>query len=466
VSKPYLEKQLREFGLTGFEGTKLPKNVFYRQEKALEALNELIESGDHKPWEVTLFAEEVGHGGKRRFIVDTIAHFAMETAPDTLLSKRRGHFYEVILESRPCWLYFDLEFSKESNPKLKPKLVMHAFRKTLNAFCQEILGMTMDSKDMLELESSTAKKFSRHVIVKALLDQTGETTKKALAFANNAQAGLLVDHLVKYAESHRHDSQSLSKYLFVEAPDRKDGCEGREVCVIDESVYSRNRSFRLLFQSKFGKDRTLELDHDRCDPYFGGPKPFPCIALVQTMASFVPGGTQLFQHHLIPADYGHLQAKASRVLKGGSVVIRRDNGSTCTVQCDPLLNHLVRFWDDIRCDNERRPERNWPETTVQSSVEMDGRFMTITLGNNRFCFCKKASHLSNHVYLVVDLLRAEFYQKCFDPDCRGYASPIFKLPSWIVESMLEEEDFVKSLCAKGFESEVDQPAKRLRTGGA
>ena len=288
---------------------------------------------------------------------------------------------------------------------------MHAFRKTLNAFCQEILGMTMDSKDMLELESSTAKKFSRHVIVKALLDQqTGETTKKALAFANNAQAGLLVDHLVKYAESHRHDSQSLSKYLFVGAPDRKDGCEGREVCVIDESVYSRNRSFRLLFQSKFGKDRTLELDHDRCDPYFGGPKPFPCIALVQTMASFVPGGTQLFQHHLIPSDYGHLQAKASRVLKGGSVVIRRDNGSTCTVQCDPLLNHLVRFWDDIRCDNERRPERNWPETTVQSSVEMDGRIMTITLGNNRFCFCKKASHLSNHVYLVVDLLRAEFYQ--------------------------------------------------------
>ena len=75
ASKPYLEKQLREFGLTGFEGrldamndsshgfpwcfslqlrcgfscllfwipgTKLPKNVFYRQEKALEALNEFL----------------------------------------------------------------------------------------------------------------------------------------------------------------------------------------------------------------------------------------------------------------------------------------------------------------------------------------------------------------------------------------------------------------------------------------
>ena len=88
---------------------------------------------------MTLFAEEVGHGGKRRriclrngrivldwtsflqtnrslllcllccvsrlcvhlrpsrFIVDTIAHFAMKTAPDTLLSKRHGHFYEVCI---------------------------------------------------------------------------------------------------------------------------------------------------------------------------------------------------------------------------------------------------------------------------------------------------------------------------------------------------------------------------------
>ena len=145
----------------------------------------------------------------------------------------------MILENRPCWLYFDLEFSLESNPLLKPKVVMHAFRKTLETFCKDMLGMTLDTTKMLELESSTPKKFSRHVIVKALGEypdgDDGGGVQRALAFANNAQTGLLVNHLVKYADAHRDESWSLSRYLFVEPPGRDE--RERQVCVIDESVY-------------------------------------------------------------------------------------------------------------------------------------------------------------------------------------------------------------------------------------
>ena len=43
-------------------------------------------------------------------------------------------------------------------------------------------------------------------------------------------------------------------------------------------------------------------------------------------------------------------------------------------------------------------------------VELEGKIITVTLGNNRFCWCKGASHRSNHVYLVADLLRGDFYQ--------------------------------------------------------
>eukprot|EP00435_Cladocopium_sp_Y103_P035028 s793_g9.t1 len=414
----HVEKKLRKVGVTGPRSTKLSEKdrTFYRQEKAVELLKELIESGQHKPSEVTLFAEEVGRGGKRRFIVDTFAHFAMEKAPLAWPKddKHRGHFYEVILENRPCWLYFDLEFSLESNPKLKPKVVMHAFRKTLEAFCQDVLGMKLDTTKILELESSTPKKFSRHVIVKTLWEYPdGDEVQRALAFANNAQTGLLVNHLVKYAETHRDESWSLSRYLFVEAPGQDVG-QQRQVCVIDESVYSRNRSFRLLFQSKFGKDRRLDLDHSRDDEIFGG-KPYPAIALLQTMASFVPEGTELFQHHLIPSDYGHAQAVISRISRGGSVGLRRGNGSISSAQCDPLLNHLVCTWDETRRLNEVKfDERRCAATNVQSCVELEGRIITVTLGNNRFCWCKGASHLSNHVYLVADLLRGDFYQTLDD----------------------------------------------------
>lgn len=396
----HVEKKLREVGFTGRVSTKLSEKekIFYRQEKALEVLKELIESGQHKPSEVTLFAEEVGRGGKRRFLVETFAQFAMEKAPKAWPKdkKDRGHFYEVILENRPCWLYFDLEFSLESNPKLKAKVVMHAFRKTLEAFCQNVLGMKLDTTKMLELESSTPKKFSRHVIVKALGEYPngpdGDGVQRALAFANNAQTGLLVNHLVKYAEAHRDESWSLSRYLFVEAPGR-DVEQQRQVCVIDESVYSRNRSFRLLFQSKFGKDRRLDLDHSRDDDIFGG-KPYPAIALVQTMASFVPEGTELFRHQLIPSDYGHAQAVISRISRGGSVGLRRENGSISSAQCDPLLNHLVCTWDETRRLNEVKfDERRCAATNVQSCVELEGKIITVTLGNNRFCWCKGSASM-------------------------------------------------------------------------
>ena len=47
--------------------------------------------------------------------------------------------------------------------------------------------MSLDFSSMVELESSTEKKFSRHVIVQRLLRRDAQQLN--LAFANNAQAG-------------------------------------------------------------------------------------------------------------------------------------------------------------------------------------------------------------------------------------------------------------------------------------
>ena len=221
---------------------------------------------------------------------------------------------------------------------------------------------------------------------------------RALAFPNNAQAGLLVSSLVQYAALHRADGGDA---LFVQAPKADDGQE-REVCIIDESVYSRNRSFRLLFQSKFGKKRRLDLDAGSAKLAFG-VKPHPCFALLETMASFVPDGTELFEHALIPRGFAHMQAKASR-----SSVIRHKNGSV-QAECDPLLNYLIRAWDDIRRLNDTSPMPFEP-TSVQSCVEMDERFLTVTLNNNRYCFCKgdRLLQCQGHAKLQMSIAR---------PDC-------------------------------------------------
>mmetsp|Transcript_45499 Transcript_45499/g.131288 ORF Transcript_45499/g.131288 Transcript_45499/m.131288 type:complete len:217 (-) Transcript_45499:46-696(-) len=91
------------------------------------------------------------------------------------------------------------------------------------------------------------------------------------------------------------------------------------------------------------------------------------------------------------------------------------------------MRHLVRAWDDMRWANE--PGVRAPPTGVASVVQLgdNPRMLAVTLKNNRFCFCKGASHKSNAVYLVVDRDAGCFYQKCHD---KGDCGPYFRSPPW------------------------------------
>ncbi len=99
---------------------------------------------------------------------------------------------------------------------------------------------------MLQLDSTTQKKFSRHVLVKRL--QSAD-----LVFQNNAQAGIIVAEFVSYLREKRAVPASLAGRLFFRPP----GGGKEDVTVIDTGVYSRNRSFRLLGQSKCKRNHAV-----------------------------------------------------------------------------------------------------------------------------------------------------------------------------------------------------------------
>ena len=44
------------------------------------------------------------------------------------------------------------------------------------------------------------------------------------------------------------------------------------------------------------------------------------------------------------------------------------------------------------------------------------------MGGTRYCANIGRQHKSNGVYYVVDVAARQAYQKCHDPDCRGFAS--------------------------------------------
>jgi len=50
------------------------------------------------------------------------------------------------------------------------------------------------------------------------------------------------------------------------------------------------------------------------------------------------------------------------------------------------------------------------------------------ISGNRFCEIIGRQHKSNHVMYIVDFRTACYYQKCHDPDCRGYRSPLRPIP--------------------------------------
>lgn len=437
------------------------QRLFFRQAEALDALRQLVESGEYDASQVNLFAEEVGESGQRRFMVDTFAGFAHDRSPGYSLggsfqgfrqpswaesgydAARRAddprHLYEVILPDRPCWLYFDLEFSRVTNRDLDPERAMDAFRLVLAAWCADVLGAS--PANVVELDSSTPKKFSKHVFVKELSTGGGQVE---LALANNAQAGLLVGELIAYARARRHEPGSPCALLFAEAPpsaaaEGRRPDDAREVSLIDESVYSRNRCFRLLFQKKYGKEAALQQSLGDARAAFGGRSPYPPLQLLHSLASFVPRGTRLFGHALIPPGFGHSELRVTTARcgaggpDGGNGVERQvteDSGLT------PLLDYLSNQWDSVRRLNEpaaTAAARAQPAAAAKSVVEAGG-YLLVTLSGNRFCFCKGASHNSNNIYLVVDREKAVFWQKCYDPDCRGFRAPQMPVPDWLVDS--------------------------------
>lgn len=56
----------------------------------------------------------------------------------------------------------------------------------------------------------------------------------------------------------------------------------------------------------------------------------------------------------------------------------------------------------------------------------------VQIGGCRYCFNISREHRGNHIYWVVDLSNRVAYQKCHDPDCRGFRSNDYPLPPFVV----------------------------------
>ncbi|XP_063493795.1 DNA-directed primase/polymerase protein isoform X17 [Symphalangus syndactylus] len=386
--------------------------LFHRQAQAFNFVKSCKE-------DVHVFALECKVGdGQRIYLVTTYAEFWFYYKS----RKNLLHCYEVIPENAVCKLYFDLEFNKPANPGADGKKMVALLIEYVCKALQELYGVNCSAEDVLNLDSSTDEKFSRHLIFQ-LHD---------VAFKDNIHVG----------------------------------------------VYTRNRNFRLYKSSKIGKRVALEVTEDnRFFPIQSKDVSDEYQYFLSSLVSNVSLNMNLTEVEGSSTEYGHLVFCVFQVNTRFSDTLQ-------ILTCDPSQNKQkgVGYFNSIGTSEtiEGFQCSPYPEVDhfVLSLVNKDGikgeELLVYDICKYRWCENIGRAHKSNNIMILVDLKNEVWYQKCHDPVCKAenFKSDCFPLPAEVCLLFLfkEEEEFTRDEADETRSNETQNPHKsspsRLSTGAS
>jgi len=361
---------------------------FPTQQQAFDFADQEDPDGEH----LRVFSQELESNGSRKFLVSSYVEF-WRRYKDIPLKFR--HFYEIIREGWPCHAYFDLEFSKEYNPDLDGEKVSRAFFSLLGNALKDKMDIVMDEKWIIEFDSSSDVKFSRHVVVRL----------PGAAFMDNSHVGHFAHEIVCDAMKHR-DTSKFSRMMFVRNK------HGQETTFIDTGVYSRNRAFRLFRSSKARKNVPL-VPTERMMAAWSHTFPDEKI-FMHSLVNNVDPMVRLLTYSIETEIFTFTENASIR--KGIRIAHDLQRGSSQYPKLDAFILDVCRYSLGDQGHSRSLGIRSW------ASID-DGSIIVYNLYGYRYCSNIGREHKSNGVFIVVDLDEGIWYQKCHDPDCKGYRSP-------------------------------------------
>ncbi|PUZ71969.1 hypothetical protein GQ55_2G356100 [Panicum hallii var. hallii] len=405
VKKPLsLLRLLREIRIDLKKETDLiPRDVvwatFPRQEEAIR----FSKAHAH----ANVFSYQDHMTGTRRFLVSTYDEFWRRY--NDMDSKIRHH-YEVIQEGSPCHIYFDLEFETRLNKNRDADEMVDILVAFIFSALRDKYSIEGQEEWITELDSSTEEKFSRHLIIR--IPKT--------AFKDNSHVGAFVSEVCSQIAAHRAANPDLDKLYIT-----KENSTGPvDQLFMDTAVYTRNRCFRLAFSSKSGKKSFLvpsrrfkckemndkdvfmeslicRLD-DNCDKLLICKLDLECKKTLHFDSEF---------------SMPRIQGRNKEPI----ATYRSDFPHEYTYGKSPFpaLDGFIEFIASF--GNVSGKIRSW------YWFSQDG-LMIYSMSRSRYCEHIGREHKSNHVMYIVDFQTAAYYQKCYDPDCQGYRSPLRPVP--------------------------------------
>ncbi|CAF3887233.1 unnamed protein product [Rotaria magnacalcarata] len=369
---------------------------------------------------------------------------------------------------KPSKLYFDLEFDITANPTIDGS-------KLTNNFIQVFMRTRSDelnysTKDVLVLDSTSSRKFSRHLIFQTkdpFLDN--QAVGKFVNLILEDIHGCLINHQCAATQnvspfqnkqtSSTLDSTVFAKNLLVSLQpylSRFDHC----TCVDDDSqlrfrdiiefvlnkngnnaitwfcdigVYTKNRAFRLLRSSKFDKlecftvapENQWKPHTQRPDPNLSGPPTEAERQIFMASLVYFNGPIRRFIHVDDVCTTSNTKSVNPRSQQASYVIDDLDK-----VRLD--YPELANFMDNVAQDKndatgDQRMSRLYKAKHIQNDFRWEIGFLYA--GNYKYCERIQRHHKNNNIYFVVDMRKGTYRQKCHDSDCQNFQGVEKPLPA-------------------------------------
>eukprot|EP00076_Gallus_gallus_P039860 XP_025005398.1 DNA-directed primase/polymerase protein isoform X2 [Gallus gallus] len=358
------------------------------------------------------------------------------------------HCYEVIPEKDACKLYFDLEFYKAANPGADGKDMVAKLIELVSQKLKELYDVNCSARDVLNLDSSTDEKFSRHLIflpcktvfkdnihvgnfVRTILQPAirlvgsnvaapiaeggaGYTSQCSaptveldgpltnLTAVEDASKGwpAIADQR-KETETSHHGENSEFSFLIV------NNKEGDKQLFVDLGVYTRNRNFRMYKSSKAGKNVILTIAEDNkfvpnCEENVSLEEAYFLSSLVCNVR--FEDGTKILSSNFVEEEI-----KMSAFLRSKTTRSTREPMEGYQESPYPEIDCFVRSL--INKDGVQGGIRQWNYFSGEEILVYD-------ISGYRWCENIGRAHRSNNIMILVDLKKEVWYQKCHDPVCR------------------------------------------------
>jgi hypothetical protein len=362
-------------------------------------------------------------------------------------------YYETLLPDLYSHLYADIEASKLTNKDVDFEKLYGELIEDLKKFIVKILGVDTNEIRILELDSSTQKKFSKHCIIKI----------KDCYFKNNFHCGAFMRRFQKSLIENHGLPKDGNKYFVWGEKETNYTNESLKICFVDLGVYTLRRQFRLLGSSKRSEVRRYMWLKDKKDQLEKGDF-FDCLI------QYVPRDAKIKHiYEVMEIDGSEPYSSSLKTFdeKGNPISIAQ-NGSSSARQ--PILDiktmNLKQVKRKLDVEYQRDPKKTKKliilplpvqqalqkyyhkkyKYNIKSYVISEDKFKLETYDVH--CFIRKEltgdpNHTSNHVYLILYLNSFLTYQGCYNENICKQKKKLLHDLGKIDETIEEGRDLIK-----------------------